>query len=113
MDKKIEKRPSFLAAMFVFLFLIFAMAAQIFIIRNNDIAHITLLGVTVVTVIVAFISGFTWEDIQAGIMHGANLAMIPALILILVGVVVAAWIPAGTIPSIIYYYILWTENFKP
>ena len=110
MDKKIEKRPSFLAAMFVFLFL---MAAQIFIIRNNDIAHITLLGVTVVTVIVAFISGFTWEDIQAGIMHGANLAMIPALILILVGVVVAAWIPAGTIPSIIYYYILWTENFKP
>lgn len=103
MDKKIEKRPSFLAAMFVFLFLIFAMAAQIFIIKNNDIAHITLLGVTVVTVIVAFISGFTWEDIQAGIMHGANLAMIPALILILVGVVVAAWIPAGTIPSIIYY----------
>ena len=55
MDKKIEKRPSFLAAMFVFLFLIFAMAAQIFIIKNNDIAHITLLGVTVVTVIVAFI----------------------------------------------------------
>lgn len=39
MDKKIEKRPSFLAAMFVFLFLIFAMAAQIFIIKNNDIAH--------------------------------------------------------------------------
>ncbi len=36
-------------------------------------------------------------------MHGANLAMIPALILILVGVVVASWIPAGTIPSIIYY----------
>ena len=103
MDKKIEKRPSFLAAMFVFLFLIFAMAAQIFIIKNNDIAHITLLGVTVVTVVVAFISGFTWEDIQGGIMHGANLAMIPALILILVGVVVASWIPAGTIPSIIYY----------
>ncbi len=65
--KKLKKDQVFWQVMFVFLFLIFAMAAQIFIIKNNDIAHITLLGVTVVTVVVAFISGFTWEDIQGGI----------------------------------------------
>ena len=109
MDKKIEKRPSFLAAMFVFLFLIFAMAAQIFIIKNNDIAHITLLGVTVVTVIVAFISGFTWEDIQAGIMHGANLAMIPALILILVGVVVVFVVEAVVVLLVVLDVVTTSE----
>ncbi|SDJ88506.1 Na+/H+ antiporter NhaC [Natronincola ferrireducens] len=98
-----EKRPSFGAALFVMLFLCFAMFAQIFIIGEDWITHITLILVAAVAAIVAMASGFTYDDVQEGILYGCKIAMLPMLILMLVGVLVASWIPAGTIPTLIYY----------
>ncbi|MCP3941748.1 MAG: Na+/H+ antiporter NhaC [Desulfobacteraceae bacterium] len=44
-----------------------------------------------------------WSDIQDGIVQGINLALIPILILMLIGLVVASWIASGTVPALIYY----------
>lgn len=98
-----EKRPSFGAALFVILFLCFAMAAQIFIIKQDYVTHITLILTSVVATIVAMMSGFTYDDVQEAVLYGCQIAMLPMLILMLVGVLIASWIPAGTIPTLIYY----------
>lgn len=98
-----EKRPSFGAAIFIILFLCVAMALQIFVFKQNYATHITLIIVTTVAAVVALISGFTWKDIEDGIVYGCNIALVPMLILMLVGVLIATWIAAGTIPTLIYY----------
>ena len=103
MTKDNEKRPSFMGALFVILFLCVAMYVQIFVIHEDWVTHITLIIASVVAAIVAMSSGFNWDDIQEGILYGCKIAMLPMLILMLVGVLIASWIPAGTIPTLIYY----------
>lgn len=100
---KKDVKPSFGGALFVIIFLIIAMSTQIFILHSNWTTHITLLLVTTVAAIVALMSGYKWVDIQEGILYGCEIAMLPMLILMLVGVLIASWIAAGTIPSLIYY----------
>lgn len=106
MDNKVErkeKKPSFAAALLVILFLCFAMAIQIFVLHQDWVTHITLIIAAVFAAAVALYSGFTWDDIQKAILYGCEIAMLPMLILMLVGVLIASWIPAGTIPTLIYY----------
>ncbi len=98
-----EKKPGFAGSLLVILFLCVAMFVQIFVIHQDWVTHITLLFAIVVAIIVAMISGFTWDEVQDGILYGCQIAMLPMLILMMVGVLVASWIPAGTIPTLIYY----------
>ena len=95
--------PSFLGASFVILFLCFMMFAQIFILGQDWVTHISLLFATVVAAIVALRAGFTWDDVQDGILYGCKIAMLPMLILMMVGILVACWIASGTIPALVYY----------
>ncbi len=100
---KKEKNVSFGGALFVLLFLCVAMFMQVFVLHQDWVTHITLILAIVVAGVVAMMSGYTWEDIQEGILYGCNIAMIPMLILMMVGVLIASWIPAGVIPTLIYY----------
>ncbi len=97
------KKPSVGGALFVILFLMIAMSVQVFIFKSNWSTQITLILVTSVAVIVAMRSGFTWDEVQDGILYGCQIAMLPMLILMMVGVLIASWISAGTIPTLIYY----------
>lgn len=98
-----KKKPSFGAALTVILFLCIAMSVQIFVIKEDWVTHITLILATVFAAVVAMMNGYKWEDIQEGILYGCEIAMLPMLILMLVGVLIASWIPAGVIPTLIYY----------
>ncbi|MDI5893196.1 Na+/H+ antiporter NhaC [Halomonas rhizosphaerae] len=96
-------RPSFLGAVSCIGFLCFMMFAQIFILGEDWVTHISLIFAIAVTAVIALVSGFTWHDIQKGILYGCEIAMLPMLILMMVGVLVASWIASGTIPSLVYY----------
>lgn len=98
-----EKKPSFIAALSVMIFLFVAMIIQIFVLKEDGATHITLIITSVYATIVALRSGFIWDDVQEAILYGCGIAMLSMLILMLVGVLIAAWIPAGTIPTLIYY----------
>jgi len=100
---ELTKRPSFLGAASCIGFLCFMMFAQIFILGEDWVTHISLIFAIVVCAIIALLSGFTWHDIQKGILYGCEIAMLPMLILMMVGVLVASWIASGTIPSLVYY----------
>ena len=47
--------------------------------------------------------GFTWDEIQDGIVSGISSGIIPIIIFLLIGVLVATWIMSGTIPTIMVY----------
>ena len=98
-----KKEISFLSALSVMLFLITAISVQVFVLDSSSTTQITLIIVTAFAAVIAMRSGFSWDDVQAGILYGCHLAMLPMLILMLVGVLIASWVAAGTIPSMIYY----------
>ena len=76
----------FSAALSVMLFLMAAISTQVFILDSSSTTQITLLIVVAFAAMVALLSGFRWDDIQKGILYGCHLAMLPMLILMLVGV---------------------------
>lgn len=58
-----------------------------------------LLAITV-TIFWAKITGFTWDEINAGIKDGIDKGIIPIVIFILIGAMISTWIAAGTIPTL-------------
>ena len=51
----------------------------------------------------AFRLGYTWRDMETGIIAALAKALPAMLILISVGALIGTWIAAGTIPMLIYY----------
>jgi Na+:H+ antiporter, NhaC family len=48
-------------------------------------------------------NGYTWKELQKGIVHGISLAMGAILILLVVGSLIGTWILAGTVPTMIHF----------
>lgn len=47
--------------------------------------------------------GFTWDELQQGLIKGVSRALPPLFIIIIIGIIIGSWIQAGIIPSLIYY----------
>jgi len=47
--------------------------------------------------------GYTWEEMQQGIVESVRKALPAILIMLCVGMLIAAWMAAGTIPMLLYY----------
>ena len=101
--KEAEPKIKVAGAISVMLFLMIAVITQVFIFNNNGAIHITLILVVIFASTVAMLYGHSWKEVQQGILYGCQLAMLPMLILMMVGVLIASWIAAGTIPAFIYY----------
>lgn len=61
-----------------------------------------LLGV-IVSSVVALRCGFSWQNIQNGMVRGITNALPAMIILLVVGVLIGIWILAGVVPTLIYY----------
>lgn len=96
---------SFWSAVSVLVFLIVAICIQVFVLDNEDATQVTLIIVTAYAAVVAMLQGFSWLAVQNAILYGCRLAMLPMLILMMVGVLIASWSAAGTIPALIYFGI--------
>ena len=53
--------------------------------------------------LVAMGAGWSWKEVEQGILQGIRLCLGPLLILMSVGMLIGSWILAGVIPAIIYY----------
>ena len=53
--------------------------------------------------IIAMLHGYTWKELETGIVDSISRAMPAMLIVICVGLLVGSWIASGTIPMLIYY----------
>jgi len=64
-----------------------------------------LVAAAFVTGIIAAGLGYSWSEMEAGIVESIDKAMPAMLIVITVGVLIGSWIASGTIPMLIYYGI--------
>ena len=57
----------------------------------------------IATGVVALLHGHTLKDVEDYFLEGCRGAVMPAMILMVVGAVIGAWIVSGIVPTIIYY----------
>jgi NhaC family Na+:H+ antiporter len=66
-------------------------------------AQVLLVAAALITGGIGMALGFTWGEMQDGIVDAIHKAMPAVLIMLCVGLLIASWIAAGTIPMIMYY----------
>lgn len=62
-----------------------------------------LMGAIVAAAIAVFGLGFTWKEIEDGIVDSIGSTMQAILILGIIGILIGTWIAGGIVPSMIYY----------
>ena len=67
--------------------------------------HIALILAASFAAVVAILNGWKWSYLERGILSAINRSMQAILILAVVGAMIASWMAAGTIPSMMYYGI--------
>ena len=67
---------------------------------GNQIALIICAGIAS---IIGIKNGYSWKEIESGIVKGISTAMGAILILLAVGAMIGTWIMSGLVPAMIYY----------
>ncbi len=66
--------------------------------------HIALVTSAMVAAAVAvYMIGYTWEEIEEGIVETIKMSMSAIIIILIIGMLVGIWIKAGIIPTMVYY----------
>lgn len=96
--------PPLLVSLIPVAFLVVALWLSVVHYRSLELtAHIPLILATVVAGLVALQQGYKFKEIERGMVRGISLAMGAILILLVIGLLVATWIQAGIVPSMIAY----------
>src|SRR5699024_8276538 len=53
--------------------------------------------------VIAWLSGYSWGELEAFIYNGIQKVLPAVVILIMVGILISAWIGSGVVPTMIYY----------
>ncbi|WP_347860922.1 Na+/H+ antiporter NhaC [Salimicrobium sp. PL1-032A] len=96
-----NKKMTFWKALIPLTLMILAMLYTIVVAEGAP--HIPLLFGALVAGLVAWWSGYTWEDIETGMYKGINLALPAIVIISLVGLTIGSWIGGGVVGTMIYY----------
>jgi len=106
----LQKRPpSLRQALLPILVLIALLALSVYLFGDGAAggpSQIALMLAAAVGALVGMRNGYSWREMQGGIVHGISLAMGAILILLVVGSVIGTWILSGVVPTMIYYGLL-------
>ena len=102
--KREVRLPSFFEAIIPILVMV-GLMVYVFAFSHEeyDAAHMPLVVALIVTCIIGFICGHTFQDMLEGIMNRINATLEAILILLTVGLLVSSFMMSGTIPTVIYY----------
>jgi Na+:H+ antiporter, NhaC family len=65
--------------------------------------YIPLVGSIVAAAIIGKYFGFSWNELESGLVDGVTRALPAVFILLIVGSIIGSWICGGIIPTLIYY----------
>lgn len=102
MFQKENKDMPFGWAVFCLGFLFVSMIGSV-VFKMNIPTHINLLASISITLLVAWLNGKPWTELEKAIEYGGKICISPTVIMMLVGVLIASWIASGTVPTIIYW----------
>ena len=99
---KEKKQPTMLISVIPVIITIALLSVSI-IVYGADVHMPLLMGAIVASVIAIFALGFTWKEIEQGIVDSIGSTMQAILILAIVGSLIGVWIAGGIVPTMIYY----------
>ncbi len=74
------------------------------IIKFGQDAHIPILvGAAVAALLGVFVLGYSWVEIEKGIIESIGSVMQAIMILAIIGMLIGSWISGGIVPTLIYY----------
>ena len=100
------RQPSLVQALIPVLVLIGLLAASVYLFGDGSSGgpnQIALILAAAVGIILGIANGYTWKELESGIVHGISLSLGAVLILLVVGSLIGSWILAGIVPTMIYY----------
>jgi len=114
MASKREKRDPYLweAAVSILSLIVFISLA---IVRYETDAHVPILLGVLIAAIVGMRAGFTWKEIETGMLNGITNSLQAIVILVIIGILIGVWILSGVVPTLLYYglKILHPKIFLP
>ncbi len=99
---KEKKQPTILMALVPIAFLVVNL---VFVLRTGlEEAHIPLFMSAIFAALFGmFVLGFTWAELEEGIVDVIKMSMGAVIILMIIGMVVGTWVASGVVPTMIYY----------
>lgn len=100
------KEPSILDSIIPIVVLVGLLGTSVYVFGSDSSSgpnQIALLLGMAVTAIVGLKNGFTWKEIEQGMINGISISMGAILILLAVGSLIGTWLLSGTVPTLIYY----------
>lgn len=101
MPMKEKKTPSLFVALIPIVSMVVILFVGLFVFEAD--AHIPLLLSAVVAAIVAKYLGYEWRELEKGIISSVSLSLQALIILMIIGTIIATWLAAGIVPTMIYY----------
>ncbi len=101
-DTREKKQPTLFISIIPVIITIVLLSVSI-IVYGADVHMPLLMGAIVAAVIAIFGLGYTWKEIEQGILDSIGSTMQAILILAIVGSLIGVWIAGGIVPTMIYY----------
>jgi NhaC family Na+:H+ antiporter len=101
-----QREPSLAQALIPIVVLIGLLASSVYLFADNSSYgpnQIALLLSAMVAALLGWQNGYSWREMQRGIVHGISLSTGAVLILLMVGALIGSWILAGTVPTMIHF----------
>jgi len=73
------------------------------IVRYEADPHVPILLGVLVAAIIGLKAGFTWKEIETGMLNGITNALQAIVILAIIGILIGVWILSGVVPTMLYY----------
>ena len=102
MATKREKRDPYIwEALISILGLIFFISLAI--LRYKADPHVPILLGVFVAAVVGLRAGFSWKEIETGMLNGITNSLQAIVILAIIGILIGVWILSGVVPTLLYY----------
>ena len=90
-------------------------AISLAIVRYESDAQVPILLGVLVAALVGLKAGFSWKEIEGGMLDGITNALQAIVILSIIGILIGVWIMSGVVPTLLYYglKILHPKIFLP
>jgi NhaC family Na+:H+ antiporter len=85
------------------------------VVRYETDAHVPILLGVFIAAIIGLRAGYSWKEIETGMLNGITNALQAIVILLIIGILIGVWILSGVVPTMLYYglKILHPKIFLP
>jgi NhaC family Na+:H+ antiporter len=73
------------------------------IVRYESDAHVPILLGVSVAALIGLRAGYSWKDIETGMLNGITNSLQAIVILEIIGILIGVWILSGVVPTLLYY----------